>query len=101
MWSDVLNKPKHGTPFKKDRAMLMNVPLKYDDELEFKNTHPLLLPKEDSLGAIETKKSNAPSRSVLGDIRNVPRAGILTNRGSSGNKIKWSDIERMGLQFRG
>ncbi len=72
MWSDVLNKPKHGTPFKKDRDMLMNVPLKYDDELEFKNTHPSVLPKEESLGAIKTKKYNALSRRVLGDIRNVP-----------------------------
>ncbi len=52
--------------------MLMSVPLKYNDELEFKNTHPPLLLKEDSLGAIKTKKPNAPSRSVLGDIGNVP-----------------------------
>ncbi len=27
MWSDVLNKPNHSTPFKKDHAKLMNVPL--------------------------------------------------------------------------
>ena len=92
MWSDVLNKPKHVTQFKKDRAKLMNVPLAYDDDLEFKNTHPVLLTKEVSLGAIERQRSNAPSRSVLGDIENSPRAGILANGGSSGNTIKWSDI---------
>ena len=98
MWSGVLNKPKHGTPFKKDRAKLMNVPLAYDNDLELKNTHAALLPKEDSLGAIETQKSNAPSRSVLGDIGNVPRSGILTNRGSSRNKIKWLDMALRGLK---
>ena len=80
MWSDVLNKPKHGTSFKKDRAVLMNVPLKYDDDLELRNTHPALLPQEDKLEVIEAKKPNAPSRSVLGDIGNAPRAGILTKR---------------------
>ena len=55
MWSDVLNKPKHGTPFKKDCAKLMNVPLVYDNDLEFRNTHPALLAEGDSLGAVETK----------------------------------------------
>ena len=35
MWSNVLNKPKNGTPFKKDRSKLMNVPLAYDDNVEF------------------------------------------------------------------
>ena len=101
MWSDVLNKPKHGTPFKKDQAKLMNVPLVYNNDLELENTHPALLTKEDKLGVIETQKSNDPSRSVLGDIRNVFPAGILTNGGSSGNKIKWAGIAHRGLMSRG
>ena len=101
MWSDVLNKPKHGTPFKKDRSMLMNVPIGYDDDLEFRNTHPALLPQDDKLGAIKTKKPNAPSRSVLGDIKNMSHPGILANGGSSGNKVKWSDIARRGLSPEG
>ncbi len=79
MWSDVLNKPKHGTPFKKDQAMLMNVPVGYDDDLEFRNTNPALLPKDDNLGVIEAKNPNAPSRSVLGDLGNRSPRGILTN----------------------
>ena len=47
MWSDILNKPKTGAAFRKDRAMLMNVPVEYDDHVEFCATHPDLLPKED------------------------------------------------------
>ena len=79
----------------------MNVPLAYDDNVEFRNIHPALLPKEDSLGTIETQKPNVPSRSVLGDIGNISSAGILTNGGSSGNKIKWADIGRRGMDSRG
>jgi hypothetical protein len=38
MWSDVLNKPKQGAPFRKDRAMLMGVPEEYDDNVEYCRT---------------------------------------------------------------
>ena len=32
MWSDVWTKPKVGTPYKKDRSMIMNCPLEWQDE---------------------------------------------------------------------
>ncbi len=38
---------------------------------------------------------------VLGDIKNMSPPGILTNGGSSGNKVKWSDIARRGLAPEG
>ena len=47
MWVDMLTKPKQGTPFRRDRSILMNVDIDYDDELERKNTDPLLLPNPD------------------------------------------------------
>ena len=103
MWSDVLNKPKHGTPFKKDRAKLMNVPLAYDNDLEFKNTHPALLSKEDSLGAIESQKPNAPSRSVLGDIGNTSPHGIRTNGGSANKdkyRVTWAGVVSGGSAIK-
>ena len=34
MWSDVLTKPKQGTGFRQDRAVLMNVDKDYGDEKE-------------------------------------------------------------------
>eukprot|EP00956_Cyclotella_meneghiniana_P035517 scaffold115573_cov38-Cyclotella_meneghiniana.AAC.1 len=46
MWSDVLTKPKQGTAFKRDRAMLMNCIEDYDDDEEASRTHPQLLPKK-------------------------------------------------------
>ena len=38
MWSDVLNKPKQGAPFRKDRAVLMGIPEEYDDNVEYRRT---------------------------------------------------------------
>ena len=46
MWSDVLNKPKQGSPFRKDRSLLMNVPIDYCDIKERAQTHPALLAHE-------------------------------------------------------
>ena len=45
MWSDVLTKPLQGMLFKRMRAQLMNVEVNYNDEIERKNTHPMLLPQ--------------------------------------------------------
>ena len=95
MWSDILNKPKHGTPFKKDRAMLMNVPVGYDDDLEFRNTHPALLPQDENLGTIKAKKPIVPSRSVLGELGNRSPPGILTNGGSNDRgkyNVSWAGV---------
>ena len=41
----MLTKPKQGTPFKKDRALLQNVPINYDNKVERKRTHHALLPR--------------------------------------------------------
>ena len=48
MWVDMLTKPKQGTLFLKNRALLQNVPINYDDEVECKRTHPGLLPCHDT-----------------------------------------------------
>ena len=36
MWVDILTKPKQGTPFRRDRSMLMNVDIDYDNKFEQK-----------------------------------------------------------------
>ena len=46
MWSDELTKPQQGMLFKKMRAVLMNVDVNYNDDLERRNIHPQLLPEE-------------------------------------------------------
>ncbi len=66
---------------------LMNVPVEYDNEAEFLNTHPDLLPQEDRL-ILEKMKifgSKFPSRSVLGDLDNRKPSGILRSNENPGN----------------
>ncbi len=97
IWSDVLNKPNQGAPFRKDRAMLMNVPIDYDDGAEFLKTNPGLIPKDKSegLGALGISGFDTPSRSVLGDISNQNIPGNLRNEttlGVSGNGVRWSEV---------
>ncbi len=92
-----MNKPKQVAPFKRDGAMLMNVPIKYDDRVELMKTNPGLLPKDKSggLGALGISGSHTPSRSVLGDISNQNNPGILRNKTTSGvpgNSRKWSEV---------
>ena len=45
MWCIVSNKPKHEARYRLDRSHLMNIPIKYDDGIEHRNTHPALLDK--------------------------------------------------------
>ena len=95
----MLNKSKTGASFRKDRAMLMNVPIAYDDNVEFRATHPSLLPNSDkeNLGDAGIDRPRIPSRSVLGDHANRDIPGILKNDknpGSPVNNVRWSDVVR-------
>ena len=101
MWSDVLNKPKQGGPFRKDRAMLMGVPVEYDDNVEYHRTHQELLPNDEKENLDHDqapKKLTSSSRSVLGEVEypeNIP--GVLRQVAparKSGNKVSWSDVVR-------
>ena len=59
----------------------MNVPVEYDNKLEFRITHPELLPQENKiiLENMEINRSKFPSRSVLGDLSKGCGVGILKN----------------------
>jgi hypothetical protein len=104
MWSDVLNKPKQGGPFRKDRAMLMGVPEEYDDNVEYRKTHQELLPNSDKENLDDVRAPDKPtssSRSVLGEVGNsgnIP--GVLKHADTarnSGNRVSWSDVVRRNL----
>ena len=94
MWCDMLNKPKSGTPFRKDRAKLMNVPVGYDDNIERMNTHPDLLPKNEDLETVGIKRSKIPSRSVLGNVTNTGFAGNKRSSDNGGKTVTWSEVAR-------
>jgi hypothetical protein len=104
MWSDILTKPKQGVAFREFRGHLMNCPTDYDDEVERRNTHPKLLPKDEEEKVIsendrlvlrkavtmllvyrsmkrKTERSSSHRRSVLGEQQSrVRRRGRIQCR---------------------
>jgi hypothetical protein len=104
MWSNVLNKPKQGSPFRKDRAVLMGIPKEYDDHVEYRRTQQELLPTEGKENLDKHRPSKKPktsSRSVLGQVGNsgnIP--GVLKQSSTtavSKDKVSWSDVVRGNL----
>ncbi len=100
MWSDVLNKPKQGLPFRTDRAMLMNVPVDYDDDKELAKTHARLLPESagsENLALPNLTQPVKASRSALGNIENVKldhRVPGITGPGNTRKSVSWSEVAR-------
>ena len=90
----MLTKTKQGTPLKKNRALLQNVPIDYNDKVERKRTHPAILPRHDT-----HKKENLVNqqakpvvhhRSVLGIIPNTYNGtplGLVLSKQSHANPI--------------
>jgi hypothetical protein len=73
MWSNVLNKPKQGSPFRKDRAVPMGIPEEYDYHFEYRRTQQELLSTENKESLDDHRPSKKPktsSRSVLGQVGN-------------------------------
>ena len=48
MWADMNTKPTQGKLFRTQRSKVMGVPADYDDDMERRNTHPLLLPPQEA-----------------------------------------------------
>ncbi len=100
MWSDVFNKPKQGLPFRTDRAMLMNVPVDYDDDKELVKTHAALLPESagsENLALPNLEQPVKASRSVLGNIKNVKldhQVPGITGPGKTTKSVSWSEVMR-------
>jgi hypothetical protein len=103
MWADVNTKPVQGLLFRKFRHEMMGVPVEYDDDVERRNTHPMLMPKienerltipetellkEIAVLAPEKRKTNAkriPKRGITrsGDSKSIsPRTGATAKRRS-------------------
>ena len=48
MWADMNTKPTQGKLFQTQRREVMGVPMDFDDDVERRNTHPLLLPPQEA-----------------------------------------------------
>ena len=92
----MLSKPNQGAGFRRDRSLLMNVPVDYDDDLELSRTHIDLLPKQKQVQPVTEKTALVTDcRSVLGDIGNRDVKSVATPRGKSVG-VTWADKVRWG-----
>jgi hypothetical protein len=89
MWCDVLTKPKQGLGFRKDRSMLMNCAIDYDDDRERAATNPSLLVQTESEATMDAKpmKHNNDSHSVH-HCRSVLRKD--ENRVPGNKSVTWN-----------
>ena len=62
MWDDVNTKPVQGELFRIQRHHMMGVPINYDDDVERRRTHVLLLPK------VEPVRMTVSDGQILKDI---------------------------------
>ena len=81
MWADVNTKPVQGLLFRKFRHEMMGVPVKYDEDVKRKNTHPMRFPK------IENERLTIPEAGLLKEIavlapaKRRPKAKKVSKRG--------------------
>ena len=62
MWADVNTKPVQGELYRTFRHHMMGVPINYDDDVERRRTHPMLLPK------VETERMTISDKEMLKEI---------------------------------
>ena len=84
MWADINTKPLQGTLFREMRANMMGIDVNYDDEKEWRATHPKLLPKVQPPGVLSSQDvevlrkatgipREAPSKKSI-ELKSVPTA---------------------------
>ena len=96
MWADVNTKPVQGELFRIFRHQMMGVPINYDDDVERKNTHLLLLPKPEPI------KMTVSDEQMLKEIKVLAPSPTKTKpsqpKGILRGKAKKSTSSRSKLQ---
>ena len=89
MWADVNTNPVQGVLFRIFRSEMMGVSVEYDDNVERRFTHPLLLPM------IESERVSLPDSdfwekiSVVVPVKNVAKPRLVDKKGTvRGSKRK-------------
>ena len=93
MWVDLLNKPKQGAAFRKDRAMLMNCPIEYDNEVERISTNPVLLNFEQEL-AVKVIESLPPESKPEQERRSVLDLNEARSRRREARRVRRTRVAR-------
>ena len=109
MWAHGNTKPLQGDRFWLFRSVLLGIPPDYDDDLEQRNTYPLLLPKAEAgemipkqdtdvlkraMGSTDSQehKKSVMSNLILPPVETVAkqRSVLDDNRYGPGNRIYWT-----------
>ena len=109
MWTDGITKPLQGNDFRLFRSVLMGISLVYDDDVECRNTHTLLLPKAEAEGILSKQdidvlrraigpaedqehKTGVKSKSISPSVNTLAkRSSVLDdNRYGPGNRPHWA-----------
>ena len=64
MWADGNTKLPQGSGFRLFRSVLLGIPPEYDDNVEHRNTHSLLLPKTEAEGVLSKQDINVLRRAI-------------------------------------
>ena len=72
MWADVNTKPVQGGLYQIFRHQMMGVPIKYDDDMERRCTHPLLLPEVEAAGVSQADCDLLEKVQVVAPTKKVP-----------------------------
>ena len=109
MWADGNTKPLQGNGSHLFRSVLMGIPPDYNNDAERKNTHPLLLPRNEAEGVIpkqdlevlkraigsgdvQDNKKDVKSKSILPPVNTVAklRSVLNDNNYGPGNRPHWA-----------
>ena len=81
MWADVNTKPVQGELYRIFRHQMMGVPIEYDDDVERRRTHPLLLPEVEAEGLPQENSDLLEKVQVIAPAKKVPSFKSLLEKG--------------------
>ena len=98
MWADINTKPVQGRLFRVFRHKMTGVPVDYDDDVERRNTHPLLLPKIETARVSQADgdllEKAAVVKKVTNPVATAIKAEAAPKRGTLGGPFEKTESAR-------
>ena len=81
MWADVNTKPIQVGLYQIFRHQMMGIPIEYDDDVERRRTHPLLLPEVEAEGVSQADSDLIEKVQVIAPTKKVPSYKSIIEKG--------------------
>ena len=81
LWADVNTKPVQRGLFRIFRHQMMGVPIEYDNNVERRRNHPLLLPEVEAEGVSQADNDLLEKVQVIAPAKNMPSYKSLLEKG--------------------